>query len=106
MLVELSANAQTDLEAIEHYIAALGHTPNPEAARKTVTKILRTIEILRIFPRFGKPGRVEGTHELDVPSAPYYVIYRFISNRHIVVTTIIHDRRQYPPQANQGGSVQ
>ena len=97
MFVELSAGAQTDLEAIERYIAAKGHTPNPKAAKQTVAKILRAIEVLRIYPRFGKPGRVRGTFELDVSTAPYYVIYRFISEDHIVVTAIMHSKRQYPP---------
>lgn len=99
MFVELSVSAQSDLEAIEHYIAAEGHTPNPKAAKQTVSRILKAIEVLRIFPRFGRPGRVEDTFELDVPSAPYFVVYRFIGEDHIVVSSVIHDRRQYPPEA-------
>lgn len=100
MLVELSASAQTDLEAIEAYIAIHGHTPNPQAARQTVTKILKAIEVLNVYPRFGKPGRVPGMYELDVTSVPHFVVYRFVSDDHIVVTTIFHESRIYPPDPN------
>lgn len=95
--VELSGKAQDDLASIHRYIARLGYTPNPVIAGRTIARILDAIELLSSFPSAGKPGRVQGTWELTISTVPYFVVYRQLGENHLVVTAIIHNRRQYPP---------
>ncbi|MCR9123759.1 MAG: type II toxin-antitoxin system RelE/ParE family toxin [Phyllobacteriaceae bacterium] len=97
MRVELSGGAQDDLDWIERYIGELGHSPNQAIARRTADRVLQALGILEHFPHAGRPGRVGGTRELNISTAPYFAVYRFVADDHIVVTAIVHDRQQYPP---------
>lgn len=95
--VELSGDAQDDLAAIRLFIAEHGHSPNPAIADRTVENILNALKMLEFFSEAGKPGRVEGTRELQISTVPYYAVYRPVRENRIVVTAVFHDRQQYPP---------
>ena len=64
-------------EASGQFEAALKYIEedNPGAARRVAQAVLERIEQLTRFPGIGRPGEVQGTHELV--SAPYVVVYRY-----------------------------
>jgi len=64
-------DAASDLDSIEEYIGR----DNPEAALRTLSEIVRQVEILTEHPGIGRPGRVEGTRELVIAGLPYVVAY-------------------------------
>lgn len=82
--------ALEDLEGIEHYIFA----DNPFAAQETVTKILETKDMLHAHPELGKPGRVFGTRELQVPRLPYIIVYAQQGQR-IEIWRVIHIKMKW-----------
>ena len=86
MRVEWTKGAESNLDAIEHYIAQ----DNPTAAAKTVLKIVRrTFDQLSKQPSSGKPGRINGTRELIFPELPYIVIYS-IQQETIFILQVFH----------------
>jgi addiction module RelE/StbE family toxin len=91
MLLEWSAYALADREAIFDYIEA----ENPEAAVEVDDRIQEQIEQLGGFPEMGRPGRVEGTRELVVSATPYVVAYR-ITGRAVRILRILHGAQLWP----------
>ncbi len=91
MTIAWLPEARQDLENAYSYIAR----DNPSAAASTVQRIVASIEILRDFPRIGRPGRVEGTRELVVSRTPYIVAYQ-IKTGTIEILAVIHGARRWP----------
>ena len=80
-----------DLRQAYEYIAE----DSESAARKTVSIIEETSQVLKKYPDIGRPGRCKGTWELIVPRRPYIVAYRIKGNEaHIV--SVIHTSMKWP----------
>ena len=62
--IRYAADAVADLMVLRNYIAQ----ENPDAARRVADRIVKTVSRLAQHPRLGKPGRVDGTRELVIPS--------------------------------------
>lgn len=90
MKIRLTSFAAGDLEAIEAYISE----ENPDAAARTVMRVLEAIEGLLEFPNIGRPGRVPGTRELVVSRTPFIAVYKVKSNV-IWVLRVIHGARRW-----------
>lgn len=58
-------------------------------------RILAAIEILRVQPQMGRPGRLTGTRELVVSGTPYIVPYR-VRRERLELLAVIDGRRQWP----------
>jgi toxin ParE1/3/4 len=84
--IKWTDEASRDLDEIEIYISADGR---PQAAVKTVLKILKTVKQLIRHPALGRPGRIEGTRELIVSGLPYIIPYR-MKNGVIEVLRVFH----------------
>jgi toxin ParE1/3/4 len=52
---------------------------------------------LEQFPQSGRPGRIEGTHELVIPGLPYIIPYRIV-NGMIRLLSVIHTSRKWPKE--------
>ena len=85
------AAALNDLEAIRDFIAQ----DNPQAAARVRTAIRTAVDRLAQYPEFGREGRVPGTRELIVATAPYIVAYR-IAEDQVRILAVIHTSRQWP----------
>ena len=68
-------NAFAQRLAIFDYIAS----NNADAAIVMDRLFLSASQQLKLFPRLGKPGRIEGTRELVV-RAPYILVYEIIDD--------------------------
>jgi plasmid stabilization system protein ParE len=90
MKVVLRDSAVADLEDIHAWIAV----ERPLTADKVVDRIFASVQILKLFPESGRPGRVEGTRELVVPRLPYIVIYEVAYELDaVLVTAVVHGAR-------------
>lgn len=85
--------AEQDFDAIWEYI----EERNPAAAARAGEEILAAIERLTELPRYGRPGRIQGTRELIIARRPYIVIYS-IEDTEVVIMRIIHGARRRPPR--------
>lgn len=86
MRINWTDEASSDLDEIELYIAAAGR---PQAAVKTVLRILKTVKQLSEYPALGRPGRIQGTRELIVSGLPYIIPYR-MKNGVIEILRVFH----------------
>lgn len=91
MRVRWLRQAVTNLTSEAEYIAR----DNPDAAVRTVAKIIRSAEALKRFPSMGRPGRVAGTRELVITGTPYVVPYRIRDNG-IELLRVFHASRKWP----------
>ena len=91
MKIEISPEAETDLEAIADYIAQ----DNSSAAIRVIARIEQSIHQLEFLPRIGRRGLLPDTRELLVYKLPYKIIYRIEDNT-IFVINVIHTRRNWP----------
>lgn len=96
MHVRFSPTAESDLDGIHNYIAE----HNPAAALRIIDTLILAADQLGAFPFLGRPGRIDGTRELTVPRTPYILIYTLPDAYHVDVETIVHTRRQWPPEPN------
>lgn len=85
--------ALANLEAEAEYVAR----DSPAAARRVVTAIQQTVDLLARHPGLGRPGRVEGTRELVVPDTPYIIPYRVREGR-VEILRVFHAARKWPPR--------
>ena len=85
--------AVKDLEELRLHVEA----DNSRAAKDTILRILSTVKRLPKHPRLGRPGRVEGTRELVVPTVPYLVAYQ-LHGETITLLRVLHASRQWPTQ--------
>ena len=86
--------AVADLEQIQAHIAV----DNPAVADLVVARILQSIAVLENFPLIGRQGRVEGTREWSITGLPYVAIYAISAETDLDILTIVHTRRQWPPE--------
>ncbi len=68
---------------------------SPAAAERTVVAILNAVDMLRLFPASGRPGRVADTRELVVSGTPYIVPYR-VRDDTIELLLVVHAARKWP----------
>ena len=93
--LHLSPEAQADLAAIKAYIAA--DLENPSAALATVTRITKTIRLLREPAYIGTPlsviANVSGEHRYLV-SGNYMIFYRVLGSE-VSVDRVLYGRSNY-----------
>jgi toxin ParE1/3/4 len=91
MKIVIRRDALVDLESIHGHISI----NNPTAAAAVLDTILASIEQLARFPRIGRIGRVEGTHEWVVPGLPYIIVYAIRQEQHVLdVISVFHGARE------------
>jgi plasmid stabilization system protein ParE len=83
--------AWADLDDVYEFIAR----DKPEAAGKTVRRILDAAQILADNPGAGRPGRVAGTRELIIAGTPFIVPYR-VKNNAVEILRVLHSSRKWP----------
>jgi toxin ParE1/3/4 len=84
-------SALNDLETIREFIAQ----DNPQAAARVRDAIRSAVGRLAVHPNLGRTGRVEGTRELIISSAPYIIAYRVVEGQ-VRILAIIHTSRRWP----------
>lgn len=67
---------------------------DPAAARRMLHRILESMDPARVYPNFGRIGRVAGTREA-IAHPNYIVIYR-VHPHAVEVLDVVHARQQYP----------
>ena len=83
--------ALQDLRDLYEYIAE----DNPSAANRMVTRIQDATQRLKNHPQMGRPGRVQGTHELVIAGSPYIVVY-ILGDSEIQIVAVIHSAMRWP----------
>lgn len=91
MRIRWTRKASLNLEDVEAYIAR----DDPQAALRTVIRIIVAVGQLAEHPEIGRVGRVQGTRELVVPGTPYIVPYR-VRNRAVEILRVLHAARKWP----------
>ncbi|WP_306258404.1 type II toxin-antitoxin system RelE/ParE family toxin [Pararhizobium sp. IMCC21322] len=94
MNVNFTPEALSDLKHIHTYIAEF----DPSAADRVISRIRQVTQIFENFPLLGREGLVKDTREFAVTGLPYTIIYKITSPTDIDILTVIHQRRQYPPE--------
>lgn len=89
--IRYADDAIADLAALRRYIAE----QNPSAARRVADRIVKSVNRLTVHPRFGKPGRVDGTRELTLPQFPYVIIDEERQGDCLILR-ILHQAMQWP----------
>ena len=89
MRIRWTAQASTDLDNIEAYIAL----DNRGAAIRTVLDIIDAVKRLEDYPASGRAGRVVGTRELVLSNKPFIVPYR-VRNNIIEILRVFHTSRR------------
>jgi len=77
--------AFADLGRIIRHIA----DENPIAARQIGRELLLAGDSLTVFPRRGRPGRIQGTREL-VTVRPYIIVYEVAENGAVAILRLWH----------------
>ena len=93
MNLNFTEEALGDLDAIHDWIAQ----DDPEAAKRTVVRIVQSTVVLETLPLAGRPGRLADTREWSVGRLPFFVVYRIVSETEIDILAIVHTRMQWPP---------
>ena len=88
MRIILQARAEDDLEKIYAWIAK----DSPRNADEVIERIYKSMEVLRLFPRSGRVGRLEETSELKVPRLPYVLVYT-VDEQAIAIRAVFHTAR-------------
>jgi len=83
--------ALDDLREIDKYISK----DSPATAKKLLTLIWETTQLLKEHPHIGRPGRVSGTRELVISGTPFIIPYRVASGE-IQILRVIHGARNWP----------
>ena len=91
MKIEWTPTALADRNAIFDYIEA----DSPRAAVAVDERIEAAVERLVDFPESGRTGRVEGTRELVMTSAPYVLPYRILDGT-VRILRVLHSARLWP----------
>jgi len=85
---------RTALRNLDEEIAFIA-AEDPQAARRTASRILEAVALLENQPGLGRPGRVPGTRELVVLDSRYLIPYRV--NRQIIeILRVFHTSRSLP----------
>jgi toxin ParE1/3/4 len=93
--VSYSDDAIADLVALRQYIAL----HNPSAANRVAARVIQSVNGLQTHPKFGKPGRAEGTRELIIPKFPYTIVYEE-NQSDCVVLRVLHQAMQWPAETS------
>lgn len=94
MNVEFTPQAAADLLDIHRRIARF----DASTADRVLSRIRQVTLVFERFPLLGRPGGIVGTREFAVPGLPYTIVYRISTETTLDILTIVHQRRQYPPQ--------
>jgi len=92
--VELLPAAYADLDEIFDYILV----DNPQAAERTLDKIMDSLRHLENFPLSGAPLHEHSLKKFNfrmIIVGPYIAFYRFVEDK-IFVYRIVHGARNYP----------
>ena len=90
MHVVWTDSALLDLADAYRFIAL----DSPNAAARVVARLRdTTADQLAQFPLIGRPGRVEGSHELVLQ--PFIIAYR-VREETIEILRVLHSRRRWP----------
>ena len=95
MKLNFTEDALGDLDAIHDWIAL----DDPEAAKRTIARIIQSAVVLETLPLAGRPGRLDDTREWSVGRMPFFVVYRIVSETEIDILAIVHTRMQWPPDS-------
>jgi toxin ParE1/3/4 len=95
--INYTPEAQADLDQIFEFISR----ENPEAARRTIARILQGVAVLESFPLLGRVGRLPRTREWFIAQLPYFVAYRLVDDREIDIVAVIHTSRIWPPSPTE-----
>lgn len=68
---------------------------DPRAAVRIDERLSGAVTRLNDFPHSGRPGRVDGTRELDVGGTPYIVAYRVEPDR-VRLLRVLHGAQRWP----------
>ena len=91
MKLRFSRRGLRDLNSIADYI----RERNPEAALRVRAAIFESLQLLLLFPRIGRPQRVEGVRKLVIHRYPYLIYYTIDQAAdEIVVLAIKHPARE------------
>jgi len=90
MVIKYLKRALIDLNNIAEYIAL----DNPEAAKKVITGLKISIDLLLSTPNIGRSGRVNGTRELI--KSHYIIPYRIV--KYEIQILRVFDTSQKPPK--------
>ena len=85
---------RTALRNLDEEIAFIA-AEDPQAARRTASRILEAIALLETQPGLGRPGRVAGTRELVIVDSRYLIPYR-VSHQTIEILRVFHTSRSLP----------
>ena len=85
---------RTALRNLDEEIAFIA-AEDPQAARRTASRILEAIALLETQPGLGRPGRVAGTRELVIVDSRYLIPYR-VSHQTIEILWVFHTSRSLP----------
>jgi len=85
------ARALKNLDEEAEYIAR----DDPEAAARTVERIMTSVERLASYPASGRLGRVPGARELVIGGTSYVVPYR-VRGETVEIIRVFHDSRKWP----------
>jgi len=72
MNLRYTSRARRQLNHIYAYI----EERNPAAAKRVISRIRYSADLLLDFPLIGRRGLVPGTHELVVATTSYLIVYR------------------------------
>jgi plasmid stabilization system protein ParE len=91
--IVVSHAAQADLLRLHDFLA----DKNPDAARRAVSAIVRSIDSLDLFPDRGRPSAVAGTRELIVPFGDSGYVLRYardVEREELVILRVWHSREK------------
>ncbi|MEO8025172.1 MAG: type II toxin-antitoxin system RelE/ParE family toxin [Bryobacteraceae bacterium] len=91
MKIAWSRRARQHLLELRAYV----ELDKPDAAERLSSRIVECVELIRVQPSAGKPGRIQGTRELVISGTPYIVPYR-VRARGIEVLGVFHGRQKWP----------
>jgi plasmid stabilization system protein ParE len=85
---------RTALRNLDEEIAFIA-AEDPQAARRTASRILEAIALLETQPGLGRPDRVPGTRELVALDSRYLIPYR-VNRQSIEILRVFHTSRSLP----------
>ena len=93
MRIRWTPAAAADLQHINDYLK----DHHPHYRQPTIRKLYETIRSLKELPHRGRPGREEGTREIQFPPLPYVAVYR-VKEQSIEVLRIYHRAQNRPTE--------
>lgn len=90
-MIEWTEPALADLTAALHFVAQ----DDPEAARRTGTRIHKACLRLTQFPGIGRQGLRAGTRELVLRGLPFITVYKVV-RADIYILRLLHTSREWP----------